>query len=156
MKIHELGKDPGRRDKKTRRGRGESSGLGKTSGYGHKGSQARSGRGKGYGGGFEGGQMPLQRRVPKRGFSNADFREEVEIVNLSTLEQFEEGATVDLDLLKRAGKVRSRAKTVKVLGDGELTKKLTVRAQRFSKSAREKIEAKGGTVEVVGRTSAAA
>lgn len=156
MKIHELGKDPGRRDKRTRRGRGESSGLGKTSGYGHKGSQARSGRGKGYGGGFEGGQMPLQRRVPKRGFNNTSFREDVEIVNLSTLELFEDGATVDVDTLKQAGKVRGRAKVVKVLGDGELTKKLTVRAHRFSRSAKEKIEARGGTAEVITRTPAAA
>lgn len=156
MKIHQLGKDPGRRPKTKRRGRGESSGLGKTSGYGHKGSQARSGRGKGYGGGFEGGQMPLQRRVPKRGFNNTAFREEVEIVNLSDLEVFDEGTTVDVDTLKRSGKVRSRTKIVKVLGDGELTKKLTVRVQRFSKSAKEKIEAKGGTAEVLTGAPAAA
>ncbi len=151
MKIHELGKDPGRRSKRTRRGRGEASGLGKTSGYGHKGSQARSGRGKGYGHGFEGGQMPLQRRLPKRGFSNAAFSTEVEIVNLSTLESFENGVTVDVDMLKKAGMVRSRATVVKVLGDGDLTKKLTVQAHRFSKSAQEKIEALGGTVEILGR-----
>src|SRR5437867_3655740 len=99
MKIHELGKDPGRKGKRKRRGRGESSGLGRTSGHGNKGSQARSGRGKGYGGGFEGGQMPLQRRVPKRGFHSM-FRTEVEIVNLATLEKFDNGATVDLDALK--------------------------------------------------------
>jgi large subunit ribosomal protein L15 len=154
MKIHELGKDPGRAKKGKRVGRGEASGLGKTSGYGHKGSQARSGRGKGYGGGFEGGQMPLQRRVPKRGFTNI-FREEVEIVNLGALDSFEAGATVDLDALKRSGAVRTRAKIVKVLGNGELTKKLNVKAHRFSKSAKEKIEAKGGTAEVIAAAAAA-
>lgn len=147
MKIHELGKDPGRGGKRKRRGRGEGSGLGRTSGFGNKGSQARSGRGKGYGGGFEGGQMPLQRRLPKRGFHNP-FSEEVEIVNLSTLEAFEDGAVVDIPELKKQGKVRSRATKVKILGNGELTKKLTVRATGFSKSAKEKIEAKGGTAEV--------
>lgn len=149
MKIHELGKDPGRTQKRKRRGRGESSGLGRTSGYGNKGSQARSGRGKGYGGGFEGGQMPLQRRIPKRGFNNI-FRQEVAVVNLADLEVFEEGAIVDVDLLKEAGKVRSRAKVVKILGDGDLSKRLTVRADRFSKSAKEKIEAKGGKAEITG------
>ncbi len=153
MKIHELGRDPGRAKKRKRCGRGEASGLGKTSGYGHKGSQARSGRGKGYGGGFEGGQMPLQRRVPKRGFTNK-FREEVEIVNLSTLEQFENGTTIDVDTLKERGLIRNRVKVLKVLGDGDLSKKLTVKAHRFSKSAKEKIEASGGTTEVVAATAA--
>ncbi len=148
MKIHELGRDPGRTQSRKRRGRGQGSGLGKTSGHGHKGSQARSGRGKGYGSGFEGGQMPLIRRIPKRGFTNI-FRKEVIIVNLDALENFNEGATVDPDSLKASGNVRSRAKIVKVLGNGELTKKLTVKAHRFSKSAREKIEAAGGTVEVL-------
>lgn len=148
MKIHELGQDPGRNKNRKRRGRGQGSGLGKTSGHGHKGSQARSGRGKGYGSGFEGGQMPLIRRVPKRGFTNI-FRKEVEIVNLDTLDGFEDGATVDMDSLKSAGKVRNRATIVKVLGDGELKRKLTVKAHRFSKSAREKIEAAGGTVELL-------
>lgn len=148
MKIHELGKDPGRTKDRKRRGRGQGSGLGKTSGHGHKGSQARSGRGKGYGSGFEGGQMPLIRRVPKRGFTNI-FRKEVDIVNLDTLEAFEDGATVDVDALKSSGKVRNSATLVKVLGDGELKRKLTVKAHRFSKSAREKIEAAGGTVEVL-------
>ena len=149
MKIHELGKDPGRMEKRTRRGRGEASGLGKTSGYGHKGSQARSGRGKGYGGGFEGGQMPIQRRLPKRGFTNI-FRIEVEIVNLEQLEElFEDGAVIDVAALKAAGKVRNRAKVVKVLGEGELTKTFTVHAHRFSSSAKEKLEAKGGSAIVV-------
>src|SRR3954466_15497231 len=113
MKIHDLGKDPGRAKKGKRVGRGEASGLGKTSGYGHKGSQARSGRGKGYGGGFEGGQMPLQRRVPKRGFTNI-FREDVDIINLSVLDSFENGATVDVDSLKSKGIIRGRAKIVKI------------------------------------------
>ena len=148
MKIHELGKDPGRTQKRKRCGRGEASGLGKTSGYGHKGSQARSGRGKGYGSGFEGGQMPLIRRLPKRGFTNI-FRKEVEIVNLGDLEAFENGSTVDVDALKALGKVRNNAKIVKVLGEGDLKVKLTVQAHRFSKSAREKIEAAGGKVEVL-------
>jgi large subunit ribosomal protein L15 len=148
MKIHELGKDPGRTQKRKRRGRGESSGLGRTSGHGNKGSQARSGRGKGYGGGFEGGQMPLQRRLPKRGFTSMSTRE-VEIVNLSTLDKFDDGATVDIPALKTSGGVRSRANYVKVLGTGELTKKLTVKATAFSKSAKEKIEARGGTAEIV-------
>lgn len=155
MKIHELGKDPGRVQKRTRRGRGEASGLGKTSGYGHKGSQARSGRGKGYGSGFEGGQMPLVRRVPKRGFTNI-FRKEVDIINLDTLEQFEAGSTVDVEALKAAGKVRRSANIVKVLGNGEFSRKLTVKAHRFSKSAREKIEAAGGTVEVLNSAAASA
>lgn len=155
MKIHELGKDPGRTQSKKRRGRGEGSGLGKTSGYGHKGSQARSGRGKGYGSGFEGGQMPLIRRLPKRGFTNI-FRKEVDIVNLDVLETFDEGATIDVDALKGAGKIRRSAKIVKILGDGELSRKLTVKAHRFSKSAREKIEAAGGTVELLGSTAGSA
>lgn len=146
MKIHELGRDPGATKKRKRRGRGEASGLGRTSGHGNKGSQARSGRGKGYGGGFEGGQMPLQRRVPKRGFFNP-FRQEFEIVNLSSLETFDDGAVVDVDALKKSGKVGGRAKRVKILGKGELTKKLTVRADAFSGSAREKIEARGGKAE---------
>jgi large subunit ribosomal protein L15 len=149
MKIHELGKDPGRAKKRKRCGRGEASGLGKTSGYGHKGSQARSGRGKGYGGGFEGGQMPLQRRVPKRGFKNP-FRIEVAVVNLDSLESFDSGATIDVDALKDRGLVRNRAQVIKVLGNGDLTKKFTVKAHRFSKSAQEKIEAKGGKVEIIG------
>lgn len=154
MKIHELGKDPGRSQSRKRRGRGQGSGLGKTSGHGHKGSQARSGRGKGYGSGFEGGQMPLIRRVPKRGFTNI-FRKDVDIINLDALEGFDEGATVDVDALKGAGKVRNSAGIVKVLGNGEVSRKLTVRAHRFSKSAREKIEAAGGKAEVLDSAGAA-
>ncbi len=148
MKIHELRKDPGRLQKRKRRGRGESSGLGKSSGHGTKGSQARSGRGKGYGGAFEGGQMPLIRRIPKRGFTNP-FRVEYEVVNVSALNCFEDGAVVDLDALKKAAKVRNKAERVKVLGKGERTKKLTVKATAFSKSAIDKIQAAGGVAEVV-------
>lgn len=152
MKIHELGRDPSKKKRK-RCGRGPGSGLGKTSGFGHKGSQARSGRGKGYGGGFEGGQMPLQRRLPKRGFTNI-FRKEVSIINLDALEAFDAGSVVDIDSLIASGKVRTNSQIVKVLGNGELTRKLTVRAHRFSKSAREKIEALGGTVEEIGAAKA--
>ncbi|MCX7020506.1 MAG: 50S ribosomal protein L15 [bacterium] len=148
MKIHELGKDPGRTQKRKRRGRGEASGLGRTSGHGNKGSQSRSGRGKGYGGGFEGGQMPLQRRLPKRGFKNI-FRDEAEIVNIGALDVFEDGAVVDLGALKERRRVRSKARKLKVLGKGELARKLTVKANMFSKSAKEKIEAAGGTTEIV-------
>lgn len=149
MKIHELGKDPGRKQKRKRVGRGESSGHGRTAGNGNKGSQARSGRGKGYTGAFEGGQMPLIRRIPKRGFTNI-FRKEYEIVNLSVLESFDDGAVVDLAALKQAGKLKGRVERLKVLGKGELTKKLVVKAHAFSKSAKEKIEALGGKAEVVG------
>ncbi|MCX7718520.1 MAG: 50S ribosomal protein L15 [Candidatus Sumerlaeaceae bacterium] len=152
MRIHELGKDPGRTKKRKRRGRGEASGLGRTAGYGNKGSQARSGRGKGYGGGFEGGQMPLQRRLPKRGFHNK-FRERIDVVNLRDLDGFEANAIVDVDALKKAGRVRGRAETVKVLGNGELTKPLTVRAHMFSKTAKERIEALGGKAETLSPSS---
>ncbi|PKO18636.1 50S ribosomal protein L15 [candidate division BRC1 bacterium HGW-BRC1-1] len=149
MKIHELGKDPGRMQKRKRVGRGESSGHGKTSGYGHKGSQARSGRGKGYGGGFEGGQMPLQRRLPKVGFVNI-FRKEFEVVNVASLEVFDNGTDVTMELLKEAGLVRMNAKRVKVLGNGDLSKKLTVKAHAFSGTAKEKIENAGGTAVAPG------
>lgn len=153
MRIDQLGKDPGRKQKRKRCGRGESSGLGKTSGYGNKGSQARSGRGKGYGGSFEGGQMPLQRRLPKRGFAPIS-RERVDVVKLGDLDKFEAGVVVDVEALKKAGKVRNSATSIKVLGDGELTKKLTVRVHAFSKSAKEKIEACGGAAEVLGQHNA--
>lgn len=149
MKIHELGKDPGRTQKRKRRGRGEASGLGKSSGHGTKGSQARSGRGKGYGGAFEGGQMPLIRRVPKRGFHNP-FGVDYDVVNVIALNSFDDGAVVDIDALKKAGKVRARAERVKILGKGELTKKLTVKATAFSKGAMEKIRAAGGQAIVLG------
>lgn len=147
MKIHELPGDPGRQQKSKRRGRGEASGLGKSAGHGNKGHQSRSGGGKI--GAFEGGQMPLIRRVPKRGFHNP-FRRAMQGINLSLLEKhFESGATVDRDALLKARLIHSSEEFIKILGDGTLTKSLTVRAHAFSASAREKITAAGGTVEVI-------
>ncbi|MDX2177819.1 MAG: 50S ribosomal protein L15 [Candidatus Sumerlaeia bacterium] len=144
MKIHELPGDPGRQQKPKRVGRGEGSGHGKTSGYGHKGSKARSGRGKGYAGAFEGGQVPLARRLPKRGFKNP-FRTEYEVVNLSSLEKaFSAGADITLEDLAKARLVR-RNLAVKVLGNGKLSKALTVHAHAFSGAAKEAIEKAGGS-----------
>ena len=128
-----------------RRGRGHGSGNGKTAGKGHKGQKARSGAPRA---GFEGGQMPLYRRLPKRGFTNRKTLEIVAI-NLSALEKFENGATVSIDTLIETGIVRNPKDGVKILGNGELTKKLTVQANAFSASAKEKIEALGGTAEVI-------
>lgn len=128
-----------------RKGRGHGSGNGKTAGKGHKGQKARSGAPRP---GFEGGQMPLYRRIPKRGFTNRNTKEIV-IVNLSTLEKFDNGATVDVDTLIETGIVKNPRDGVKILGNGELTKKLTVKANAFSASAKEKIEALGGTAEVI-------
>jgi large subunit ribosomal protein L15 len=146
MKIHELPGDPGRKQKRKRLGRGEGSGHGKTSGKGHKGKQARSGSGPG--GHFEGGQMPLIRRIPKFGFHNP-FRVEYEVVNVASLaKHFEAGATVDVEALKKARLVRS-SKPVKVLGNGDLGKALTVKVNAVSQSALEKINAAGGTVELL-------
>ena len=146
MKIHELPGDPGRQQKRKRVGRGEGSGLGKTAGKGHKGAQARAGATKGKG--FEGGQMPLIRRIPKFGFKNP-FRVEYEPVNLSSLEaKFESGATVGVEELKAARLVRTN-KPVKILGNGDLSKSLTVKAHAFSKSAAEKISAAGGSTETI-------
>lgn len=147
MKIHELPGDPGRRQKRKRLGRGEGSGHGKTSGKGHKGKQARSGSGPGAH--FEGGQMPLIRRIPKFGFHNP-FRTEYEVVNVAALEKhFEAGATVDTEALKKLRLVRTN-KPVKVLGHGDLGKSLTVKVNAVSTSAREKITSAGGTVELLG------
>jgi large subunit ribosomal protein L15 len=146
MKIHTLPKDPGRQQKAKRVGRGEGSGHGKTSGYGHKGSQARSGRGKGYGSAFEGGQMPLTRRLPKRGFHNP-FRVEYEVVNVSSLEKsFSAGETVTPAELRARRIVRTKL-PVKLLGNGDLKKNLTVRVDAFSASALEKVTNAGGTCE---------
>ena len=128
-----------------RRGRGHGSGNGKTAGKGHKGQKARSGAPRP---GFEGGQMPLYRRLPKRGFTNRNTLEIVGI-NLSALEGFEDGAVVTVDSLIESGIVRNPKDGVKILGNGELTKKLTVKANAFSASAKEKIEALGGTCEVI-------
>ncbi len=128
-----------------RRGRGHGSGNGKTAGKGHKGQKARSGAPRP---GFEGGQMPLYRRLPKRGFKNRNTKEIVSI-NISVLDRFENGATVDVDALRAAGIVKNSFDGVKILGNGELTKKLNVKVDAFSASAKEKIEALGGTAEVI-------
>ncbi len=145
MRLHEIKASPGSRSKKTRRGRGLGSGLGKTAGRGHKGQKARSGGS--IRPGFEGGQMPLQRRLPKRGFVNP-FRVEYEIVNIGDLNQFEANTVVTVGLLKEHRLVR-RNKPVKVLGEGELDRPLTVQVNAFSKSAKEKIEAVSGRAEVI-------
>ena len=128
-----------------RRGRGHGSGNGKTAGKGHKGQKARSGAPRP---GFEGGQMPLYRRIPKRGFTCRNSKEIVGI-NLSYLERFEDGATITVESLVEAGIVKNTRDGVKILGNGELTKKLTVQANAFSASAKEKIEALGGKAEVI-------
>jgi len=128
-----------------RRGRGHGSGNGKTAGKGHKGQKARSGAPRI---GFEGGQMPLYRRIPKRGFTNRNHLEIIGI-NVSALEKFENGSTVSIDTLIEAGIVKNPRDGVKILGNGEFTKKLTVQANAFSASAKEKIEALGGTAEVI-------
>ena len=128
-----------------RRGRGHGSGNGKTAGKGHKGQKARSGAPRP---GFEGGQMPLYRRIPKRGFTNRNSKEIV-AVNLEVLEKFEDGATVSVESLIEAGIVKNPRDGVKILGRGELTKKLNVQANAFSASAKEKIESLGGTAEVI-------
>ena len=146
MKLHELKPAIGSTTAPKRLGRGVGSGLGKTSGKGHKGAKARSGGGKGPG--FEGGQMPLYRRLPKSGFTNI-FAKEYATINLSELERFEDGTTVTVALLKQHGLVKQIKDGVKVLGGGELTKKLTVQADRFTASAKEKIEALGGKAEVI-------
>ena len=146
MKLHELKPAPGSTTAPTRLGRGVGSGLGKTSGKGHKGAKARSGGGKAPG--FEGGQMPLYRRIPKSGFTNI-FAKEFATINLSELERFEDGTTVTVALLKQHGLVKQIKDGVKVLGGGELTKKLTVQVDRFTASAKEKIEALGGKAEVI-------
>ncbi len=146
MKLHELHPAEGSTSAQKRLGRGSGSGLGKTSGKGHKGAKARSGGGKRPG--FEGGQMPLYRRVPKRGFNNV-FGTEYAEVNVERLEVFEDGAVVDANALLEARIIRKELDGIKVLGGGELTKKLTVKAAKFSASAKEKIEAVGGKAEVI-------
>ena len=146
MKLHELHPAEGSTTAQKRLGRGSGSGLGKTSGKGHKGAKARSGGGKRPG--FEGGQMPLYRRVPKRGFNNV-FGTEYAEVNVERLEAFEDGATVNAQALLEKKIIRKELDGVKILGGGELTKKLTVQAAKFSASAKEKIEAVGGKAEVI-------
>ena len=147
MKLHELRPSEGAFKTSKRVGRGVSSGHGKTSGKGHKGQNARSGGGVRPG--FEGGQLPLFRRLPKRGFSNAMFKTVYATINVSDLEKFEDGAVVTPELLKEMGILKNQLSGVKVLGNGDLTKKLTVKANKFSVSAKEKIESKGGKAEVI-------
>lgn len=146
MKLHELRPNKGAKHRVKRLGKGESSGLGKTCGKGNKGQNARSGGGTRPG--FEGGQMPIHRRLPKRGFNNYEFRDQVAVVNVSQLEKsFDNGATVNEDTLRLAGLVNGRFDAIKVLGQGEITKKLTIAVGAVSASAREKIEKAGGTIE---------
>jgi len=146
MKLHELRPAEGSTKSRKRKGRGIGSGLGKTAGRGQKGQKARSGGGVRIG--FEGGQMPLYRRLPKIGFTNI-FRKEYAIVNVGDLDIFENGAVVTPEELKKVGLVKDEKSGIKILGDGELNKQLTVRANKFSKSAEEKILASGGKVEVI-------
>ena len=146
MKLNELQPAVGSKKSPRRLGRGTGSGLGKTSGKGHKGAKARSGGGKRPG--FEGGQMPLVRQLPKRGFNNI-FAKEFATVNVSALDCFAEGTVVDAKLLVEKRIIRKELDGLKVLGNGELTKKLTVKAAKFTASAKEKIEAVGGTAEVI-------
>ncbi len=146
MKLHELSPAAGSTKKAKRVGRGHGSGNGKTAGKGHKGQKARAG--KGFRPGFEGGQMPLHRRIPKRGFNNI-FAEEVIAINLSQLSKFEEGTVVTLEALKEANIVKGSATNVKVLSNGKIDKKLTVKVNAYSAAAKAKIEAAGGTAEVI-------
>lgn len=146
MKLHELSPADGSNRSSYRKGRGAGSGNGKTAGKGHKGQNARSGGGVRPG--FEGGQMPLQRRIPKRGFTNI-FATHYTAVNIENLNGFEDGAVVDAASLKAAGIIKKPLDGIKILGTGELTKKLTVNAAAFSESAKSKIEAAGGKAEVI-------
>ncbi|MFV0250265.1 MAG: 50S ribosomal protein L15 [Bacilli bacterium] len=147
MKLHSMHPNEGSKTTRKRLGRGTSSGLGKTSGKGHKGQNARSGGGVRPG--FEGGQLPLYRRLPKRGFSNARFKVEYAVINLSDLNSFENEAVISPELLKEMGIVKNQLDGVKVLGNGTLEKKLTVKAHKFSKVAKDEIEKLGGKAEVI-------
>ena len=146
MKLHELSPAPGSVKDVKRIGRGHGSGNGKTAGKGHKGQNARSGGGVRPG--FEGGQMPLQRRIPKRGFNNI-FAAKYATVNVSALEVFKDGTVVDAELLKAQGIIKKELEGVKILGNGDLSKNLTVKAAKFTESAKEKIEKAGGKAEVM-------
>ena len=146
MKLHELSPVPGSNPKAYRKGRGNGSGNGKTAGRGQKGQWSRSGGGVRVG--FEGGQMPLARRIPKRGFNNI-FAKPLEAINVSALNKFEDGAVVSANELLESGILSKCEYGVKILGKGEISKKLTVRANAFSASAKEKIEAAGGKAEVI-------
>lgn len=147
MKLHNITVPEGATKTRKIVGRGPGSGLGKTSGKGHKGQNARSGGGVRPG--FEGGQLPLFRRLPKRGFSNALFKTEYAVINLSDLNRFEDGAIVTPEILKEMGLVKNQLDGIKVLGNGKLEKKLTVKAHKFSKRALEQIDALGGKAEVI-------
>ena len=147
MKLHELSPNEGAVKSRKRVGRGIGSGLGKTSGKGHKGQNARSGGGVRPG--FEGGQLPLFRRLSKRGFNNYNFRTVYAVVNVGDLERFEDGTTVTSEILKESGLVNKELDGIKILGNGKLTKKLTVKANKFSNTAKEKIESVGGKIEVI-------
>ena len=147
MKLHELSPAPGSNKKAFRKGRGPASGNGKTAGRGHKGQWSRSGGGVRPG--FEGGQMPLQRRLPKRGFNNSVFATVYATINVSDLNRFEDGAVVDEKAVLESGLLKKTLDGIKVLGNGDLTKKLTVNLKAYSKSAKEKIEQAGGKAEVI-------
>lgn len=147
MKLQNLKPADGSRSERKRVGRGIGSGVGKTSGRGHKGQGSRSGGGVRPG--FEGGQMPLQRRLPKRGFNNEAFKTYYALVNVQDLEVFETGTVVDLAALQSAGLVKNRRDGVKILGTGDLSKSLTVQASKFSQVALDKITAAGGKAEVI-------
>ncbi len=147
MKLNELKYNEGSKKDIKRLGRGSSSGTGKTSGKGHKGQNARSGGGVRPG--FEGGQLPLYRRLPKRGFSNAMFKKTYSVINVSDLNMFDDGTVVTPELLKEMGVIKKELSGIKILGNGNLEKKLTVRAHVFSNVAKEKIETVGGKAEVM-------
>jgi len=146
MKLHELSPAPGSVKASYRKGRGPGSGNGKTAGKGHKGQNARSGGGVRPG--FEGGQLPLYRKLPKRGFYNR-FATQYAVVNVGTLAKFEDGSVVDLEILRNCGIIKTNEDKLKDLGNGEISKKITVKAAVFSASAKEKIEAAGGKTEVI-------
>lgn len=146
MKLNQLTATPGATKERKRIGRGYGAGTGKTAGKGHKGQKARAGHGMRPG--FEGGQMPMQRRIPKRGFNNI-FAKEIVSINVGTLNKFEDGASVDSAALMEAGILKKECDGVKILSNGTLTKKLTVKANAFSAAAKEKIEAAGGKAEVI-------
>ena len=148
MKLNELGPNPGEKRKPKRIGRGPGSGRGKTAGKGHKGLLARAGRANQ--GGFEGGQMPLARRLPKRGFTN-NFRIEYAVVNLKALSSISPDGIVNPQVLRHAGLVKRRGAHIKVLGDGSLDRPLVIEAHKFSESAKKKIEQVGGQAKVIGR-----
>src|SRR5262245_56486661 len=153
MRLHDLKPRPGAKHRRKRLGQGESSGRGRTSGRGGKGQTARSGSSIRIG--FEGGQMPLIRRIPKRGFNNTRHTVDYVAVNVESLNQFNDGARVDVEALRKAGLANGPVKRIKILGDGDLTRKLTVAAHAFSASAKAKIEGKGGACEVVSLRPAA-